>query len=171
MDMAWQLDYLVETDMVELANFLPMDSVDRRDKLTIAVSPAIFLAHPLSIAVLSLVHGLDLSLTLVFAKDYSDSLLAGGMACREVEQLPHRPRLATSELMDECFISHAIDECSDHVRIHDIGKLIALLGKAVDVLAQSLSRFLLAGLEILGISWAHICALKVPYEDALEVCP
>ena len=41
----------------------------------------------------------------------------------------------------------------------------------VDVLAQSLSYFLLAGLEILGISWAHVCALKVPYKDELEVHP
>jgi hypothetical protein len=39
-----------------------------------------------------------------------------------------------SELMDECFIGRAKDECSDHVRIHDIGKLIPLHGKAVDVL-------------------------------------
>ena len=28
-----------------------------------------------------------------------------------------------------------------------------------------------AGFEILGISRAHVCALNVPYEDALEVCP
>ena len=28
-----------------------------------------------------------------------------------------------------------------------------------------------AGFEILGISRAHVGALKVPYEDALEVCP
>jgi len=50
-------------------------------------------------------------------------------------KLQHRSLLATSELVDECFIGHARDECPDHVRVHDIGKLIALLGKAVDVLA------------------------------------
>jgi hypothetical protein len=37
--------------------------------------------------------------------------------------------------MDECFVGRARDEHSDHVRIHNIGKLIALLGKAADVLA------------------------------------
>jgi hypothetical protein len=73
--------------------------------------------------------------------------------------------------MDECFVGHARDECSDHVCIHDIRKLIALLGEVVDVLAQSLSCFLFAGFEILGISRVHVRALKVPYEDALEVCP
>jgi hypothetical protein len=30
---------------------------------------------------------------------------------------------------------------------------------------------LLAGFEILGISKAHVCAIKFPYEDVLEVCP
>jgi hypothetical protein len=73
--------------------------------------------------------------------------------------------------VDECFVSHARDEHSDHVRIRDIGELIALLGKATDVLTQSLSSFLLAGFEILGISRVHIRALKAPYEDVLEVYP
>jgi hypothetical protein len=36
--------------------------------------------------------------------------------------------------MDECFVGRAKDECSDHIHIHDIRKLIALLGKAMDVL-------------------------------------
>ena len=93
------------------------------------------------------------------------------MACHKVEQLPRRPWFAASELVDECFVGRAKDESSDHVRIHDIGKLSTLLGKAADVLAQSLSHFLFAGFEVLGISRAHVCALKVIYEDALEVCP
>ena len=73
--------------------------------------------------------------------------------------------------MDKCFVGCVENESSDHVRIHDIGKLIALLGKAANVLTQSLSHFFLIGFEILGISRAHVCALKVPYEDALQVCP
>jgi hypothetical protein len=78
---AWQLDYLVKTDVVELANFLPVDPVD--------------LSFPSLIAVLSLVRGFGLSHTLVFAKDYSNGLLARGMACCEVEQLLRHPWLAT----------------------------------------------------------------------------
>jgi hypothetical protein len=38
-----------------------------------------------------------------------------------------------SELADECFVGHARDERSDHIRIHDIRELVALLGKATDV--------------------------------------
>ena len=111
-----------------------MDLVDRHDKLTVVTSPAILLAFPSPIAVLSLIRGFGLSLTLVFAKDCPDSFLVGGMACLEVEQLPHRPCLTASELVDECFIGRARDERSNHVRIYDVGKLIALLGKAADVL-------------------------------------
>jgi hypothetical protein len=36
--------------------------------------------------------------------------------------------------VDKGFVGHARDERSDHVRIHNVGKLIALLGKMVDVL-------------------------------------
>ena len=93
------------------------------------------------------------------------------MACCEVEQLPHCPQFVASELMNKCFVGRAGDERSDHIRIHNIEKLVALLGKAANVLTQSLSHFLLIGFEILGISRAHVCALKVPYEDALQVCP
>jgi hypothetical protein len=53
--------------------------------------------------------------------------------------------------VDECFIGHAKDECSDHVRIHNVVKLIALLGKAADILTQIFSRYLLANFEILGV--------------------
>jgi hypothetical protein len=49
--------------------------------------------------------------------------------------------------------------------------LIALLEKAGDVLTYSLSCFLFAGFEVPGISRVHVCALKVPYKDALEVYP
>ena len=72
MVVAWQLDYLVKTNVVELARFLPMDRVDCHDKLTVVMSPAILLAFPLSIVVLSLIYGLSLSLTLVFAEDCTD---------------------------------------------------------------------------------------------------
>jgi hypothetical protein len=37
--------------------------------------------------------------------------------------------------MDECFVGHARDEHSNHICIHDIRKLTALLGEVVDVLA------------------------------------
>jgi hypothetical protein len=42
---------------------------------------------------------------------------------------------AASELLDECFIGHARDEHPNHIHSDDIGKLIILLRKVVDVLA------------------------------------
>jgi hypothetical protein len=40
---AWQLDYLVKIDVVELASFLPMDRVDRHDELAIMAPPIVLL--------------------------------------------------------------------------------------------------------------------------------
>jgi hypothetical protein len=57
------------------------------------------------------------------------------MTCCEVEQLPCRSLFAVPKLVDECFVGRARDEHSDHVHIHDVGKLIALHGKVADVLA------------------------------------
>jgi len=111
-----------------------MDPIDYRDKLVVMTPLAVLLAFPSTITVLSLVRGFSLSLILIHAKDCMDGFLIRGMACHEVKQLPCHSWFATSELMDECFIGHARDECSDHVCIHDIRKLIALLGKVVDVL-------------------------------------
>jgi len=111
-----------------------MDPVDRRDELTIAMPLAVFLTFPSPIAVLSLIRGFGLGLALVCAKHSLDGLLAGGMSCSEVEPLSCRTQFAVSELVDECFIGRARGERSYHVYIHDVGKLIALLGKAPDVL-------------------------------------
>ena len=80
-----------------------MDPIDRCDKLAVVVPLAtLFALYPLTV-VFSLIYGFSLSLTLVFAENCMDGLLAGGMACGEVEKLPCRPWFAASELMDECF--------------------------------------------------------------------
>ena len=89
---ARQLDYLIKTDMVELASLLLVDPIDRRDKLDVATPPAVLLAFPSPITVLSLIRGFGLGLAFVFAKDCPNGLLTGGMACGEVDQLPRRPR-------------------------------------------------------------------------------
>jgi hypothetical protein len=119
--------------MVELASLLFVGSIDCHDELAVAVPPAILLALYSSVAVLSLVHGFSLSLTLVLLEYRTDGLLAEGVACCEVKQLPRSSWFAMSELADECFVGHAQDERSDHIHIHDIMELVALLGKATDV--------------------------------------
>ena len=120
--------------MAELGSFLLMDPVDGYDELVVAVPPTVLLAFYLPIVVFSLICGLGLRLALVLADDCMDGLLPRGVTCCEVEQLPHRSWFVVPELVDECFVGRAGDECSDHVRIHDVGKLIALLGKVMDVL-------------------------------------
>ena len=40
--------------------------------------------------------------------------------------------------MDEGLAGHAVDEGVDHVGIGDVGELVALLGKALDVLLEGL---------------------------------
>jgi len=64
-----------------------------------------------------------------------DDLLARGMVCCEVEQLLRHSWFVAYELMNERFIGRTGDECTNHIRIHDIRKLVALLGKVMDVLA------------------------------------
>ena len=133
-----------------------MDPIGCHDELVVMVPLAVLLALHSSVVVLGLVHEFSLSLTLVLLEYCGDGLLTRGVACCEVEQLPCSPQFAMSKLMDECLMGCARVECSDHVCVHDIGGSL-----------HSFSCLLLAGFEILGISKAHIGALKVPYEDAL----
>ena len=44
MIVAWHLDYLVKTNMVDLASLLPMDPVNHRDELTVVAPPTVLLA-------------------------------------------------------------------------------------------------------------------------------
>jgi hypothetical protein len=65
----WHLDNLVKADMAELAGFLLMDPVNGCDELAIAAPPTILLAFYLPIAVLSLIYGFGLCITLVLVED------------------------------------------------------------------------------------------------------
>jgi hypothetical protein len=67
-----------------------------------------------------------------------DHLLTGGVLGGDVQELPHRARGLTAERMDERLIGHATDEGVDDVGIDDVGGLIALLGKTLDVLIEGL---------------------------------
>ena len=120
--------------MVEFASLLFVDPVDYCNELAVVVPLAILLSLLSSVVVLGLVHGFSLSLTLVLLEYCTDGLLTGGVTYREVEQLSHRSRFVAPELVDECFIGRARDERSDHACIHNVGKLVALLEKAADVL-------------------------------------
>jgi hypothetical protein len=60
-------DFIIFQKKLRPASLLLVDSVDRYDKLTV-----------------DLIYGLSPSLALILAKVCPDSLLAGGMACREI---------------------------------------------------------------------------------------
>ena len=107
--------------MVKLASLLFVDPIDCYNELAIVAPLVVLLALHSLVAALGLVCGFSLSLTLVLQEYCADSLLRSLW-------------FAMSELMDECLIGCARDERSNHVRVHDIRELIALLGEAVDVL-------------------------------------
>ena len=119
MIVTWHLDYLVEADVVDLVGLLFVDPIDFHNELVAMAPPAILLALHSSVAVVGLVRGFGLSITLVLLEYCVDSLLIIGVACCEVGQL---------------LCGCAKDERSEHVCVHDIGKLIALLGEAANVL-------------------------------------
>jgi len=92
-----------------------VDSVVCHDELAIVVPLDVLLAFPPPCMIPSIIHGLSLSLALVFVEVCSDGLLTGGVARCKVEWLPRRLGFVVSELMDEGVVHHAEDECSDHV--------------------------------------------------------
>jgi hypothetical protein len=88
------------------------------------------------------------------------------VACGNVQKLADGARLSTTELVNEGLAGGSSEE-----RVDDVRKRIALLGEAMDVILQGLTRLLLAALEVLGVSKAHVHPLEVPKEDLLELCP
>jgi hypothetical protein len=81
-----------------------------------------------------------------------DSLLASGILGGDVHELSHRARGLTAEHVDESFIDRATDEGVDHVGVSDVGKLIALLGEALDALPEALIGPLPIVTEVLGVT-------------------
>jgi hypothetical protein len=61
--------------------------------------------------------------------------------------------------------SGAGDERPDDVGLYDVGELGALLGEMPDEVSERLVRLLPIAPNVLGVSRAHVCALKVPDED------
>ena len=67
-----------------------------------------------------------------------DGLLAGGILGGNVQELLCCAQGLMAEHVDEYFVGHPADEGIDHVGIGDVGKLVALLGEALDVLPKGL---------------------------------
>jgi hypothetical protein len=67
-----------------------------------------------------------------------DGLLAGGVLGGDVQELSCQARSLVVEHVDGCLIGHVASEGIDHFGISDVGKLIVLLGEALDVLSKGL---------------------------------
>jgi hypothetical protein len=66
---------------------------------------------------------------------------------------------------------HAVLERRDGVVVGRAGKFHAALGEASNVLAEALSRLLLAVAHLLLLAGARVLALEVPDEDSTQVGP
>jgi hypothetical protein len=76
-----------------------------------------------------------------------------------------------AELVNKELAGGSREERTDDVHVNGVGERVALLGEPADVMSQGLARLLLAALEVLGVSGAHIRPLEFPDEDLLELCP
>jgi hypothetical protein len=73
--------------------------------------------------------------------------------------------------MYEQLVGRSHYEGVDHIGDLHIGKVVALLGEAANVLAESFTRFLPAVVKLPGVTWVHVRALEVVEEHATEVTP
>lgn len=115
-------------------------AVGSSDELNV-VALAVLLVPPVPLLV-SLVPLLGVSPTIFLAKVGSDNFLARGMAGHDVKQLPRRARLVAPKLMYERLVGYSRYEGVDHIGDLHIGKVVALLGEAANVLVESFTRFL-----------------------------
>ena len=76
-----------------------------------------------------------------------------------------------AERVDEYFLGHPADESIDHVSIGDVGKLVALLGEALDILLEGLVGPLPTVVEVLGVPRSSVHTLEVIDEDGTELAP
>jgi hypothetical protein len=73
--------------------------------------------------------------------------------------------------MNQGATCRAILECRDDVGVGHNRKLVALLLETLDVISEGFTRILPTFLQIPGVAWMHVCALKVASEELLEILP
>lgn len=71
-----------------------------------------------------------------------DGLFTCGILGGDVRQLPCLSWGRAPERMDKRISSGVAGKRIDDVRVHDVGKLVMLLGEALDVLVEGLARLL-----------------------------
>ena len=73
--------------------------------------------------------------------------------------------------MHQLLESGAGDERPNDVGVRDVRELGALLGETPNEVSERLIRLLMVAPRVLGVSRAHVCALKIPNEDPDQVGP
>jgi hypothetical protein len=111
------------------------------------------------------VHNL-FPLALRVVEHRGDLFLTVSVIACDVEEFAGRTRHAAPELMDEGCAGRAILEHRDGVVVGHTGEFGVVLGEAPNVLAQALSRLLLAVAQLPLLVAARVGALEVPDEDA-----
>jgi hypothetical protein len=98
-----------------------------------------------------------------------DCLLARRVPGGDVKQLLCGLWLIVAELMHEGPTVHAGPKCQDEVSVTDLGELMALMVKLLNVILEGLALLLLTTLQIPGVAWSYIRALKVASENLPEI--
>jgi hypothetical protein len=89
----------------------------------------------------------------------------------DVEQLICSFRQFMAQIMNQGATCRAILECRDDVGVGHNRKLVALLLETLDVISEGFTLLLPTFLQIPGVAWMHVCALKVASEELLEILP
>jgi hypothetical protein len=104
-------------------------------------------------------------------EDCSNCLLTRGEVGSDVEQLDGVRGSFSSKLVHQLLASGTGDECPNDVRVRDVGELSVLLRKTFDEVSERLVELLTTDPGVLGVSRAHVCALKILDKDLDQVGP
>jgi hypothetical protein len=108
---------------------------------------------------------LPLPIALIFVEEGLDHLLPRSKLYADVHQFIGFGWGFVTQLANQVPIGGSSKECPNDVGVDDVRELDALLRKLANVSVEAFVMLLSAALEILGVSWADICALEVPSED------
>jgi hypothetical protein len=145
------------------AGHLASLSVGGGHEVTLVVP--LILLHPRAVSATLAGALIVLRLALGTVKDRPDRLLARGVVHRNVNDLLGGSRALAPQFVNQGIAGGPAQESPNHVGIDDVGKRVALLGEAPNVLAESFPWLLPAVLEIPWVSGVFISALEVSHED------
>jgi hypothetical protein len=73
--------------------------------------------------------------------------------------------------LDQLLSSGSREKGHDDVRVGDVGKLSALFGETLDIVAEGLARLLFTASEVPRVTGAYVGPLEVPLKHLHQVVP